>query len=251
MTTSWDIPSWEEDEKPKEIIPAIEGKPADATEALIKFSQEAGVEIPAEGKEALIHFMNVSRHGHQASMPMKCKGKQCPLIDMCPLNKINAELPVGKRCPVESALVEQWISTYLTALEIDPTDPESAVDVHMVYEMAGLELIRNRTASYMADNPDMVRRDIVGYSPQGEEIWDDKPNMGWLLMEKQLKAMNKVRDALLATRKSQAQVGHLAGDVTIKTSNMLKRAKELAERRAAKSRGEAQEADFEIVDDDA
>jgi hypothetical protein len=214
---------------------------------LFDLAKAAGVEIPAEQFGALDAFMDHARYGHQASLPMKCKGTSCPILDLCPLHKMKATLPIGKTCPVEGALVGQWVETYLGALDINPTDPESAIDMHMVYELAGLELLRTRAAQHLSTNPELIKREIVGFSPQGEEIWDDKPSMALLIMEKQAKTVSKLRDALLATRKAQAQVGHMAGDVSVRTANIQAKAKEiLAKRLKGGNAQDVDEADYEV-----
>ena len=54
-----------------------------------------------------------------------------------------------------------------------------------------------------------------------------------LILEKYSKVVNKLREQLLATRKSQAQAGQLAGDVSVRTANIMSRAKKIAEARRA------------------
>jgi hypothetical protein len=215
---------------------------------LVQLARDAGVVIPQDKFEALQGFMDHSKYGHQASLPMKCKGLQCPILDLCPLHKLQLTLPIGKTCPVEGALVKQWVTTYLGALDIDPDAPEDAIDMHMVYELAGLELMRTRAAQHLSSNPEIIRTEIIAYSPQGEPIYDDKPSMALLIMEKQAKTVNKLREGLLATRKAQAQVGVMAGDISIRTANMQAKAKEIIARRL---KGESiQDVEFEVKDSD-
>jgi hypothetical protein len=213
---------------------------------LAAMSQKAGVEIPADKMYILEGFMNASKYGHQAALPMKCDGPKCSIIDICPLHQIGANLPEGRSCPVEASLVQQWVDGYVRALDIDPTDDEQAVDMHMVYEAAGLELLRMRTAHHLSKDPDVVTEKIVGYSPTNKPIYDDKPSQALLILERQAKIMNKLRESMLATRRSQAQVGHMAGDISVKTANVMAKARELAERR--RKGGSIQDADYKVMD---
>jgi len=201
--------------------------------SLVKLSESAGVTVPREKYEIIEHFMARARYGHQAALPMKCKAKACPFLGMCPLETAKLELPLGKDCPVEQALVQMWVNKTLGALNIDPEDPEYAVDIDMVYELAGMELLRMRAGHHMSTSPSLVEEKIVGYSPQGQPIYDEKPKVALLILEKYSKVVNKLREQLLATRKSQAQAGQLAGDVSVRTANIMSRAKKIAEARRA------------------
>jgi hypothetical protein len=219
---------------------------------LAQLAAEAGVVVPEDAFEALDGFMDSAKYGHQSCLPMKCKGGRCPILDLCPIAKLGLDLPVGKRCPVESALIKQWVETYLGALDIDPNSPEYAIDMHMVYELAGLELMRTRAAQHLSTEPELVKNEIVGYSPQGEPIYDDKPSMALLIMEKQGKSVNKLREGLLATRKTQAQAGQMVGDVSVRTANIQEKARKILEARQAGGKiGDVKtvDADFEVKDD--
>jgi hypothetical protein len=219
----------------------------DESNALAKTAAEAGVFLTSNNRHIYENFINRAKYGHQGAMPMKCKGTKCGFINMCPLHEAGDELPLGKRCPVEGALVKIWVEKHIDALDIDPNDPDYAVDMDMVYELAGLELIRNRAASHLSDDPELFKEKVVGYSPQGEPIYDDKPNLSLLILEKYGKRVDKLREQLLATRRSQAQMGRLASDNSVRAANMLKKAQELAERR--RTRNEATDAEFEIKED--
>jgi len=235
----------EEPVEEKAIKPVL----ADINESsLIKLSESAGVTVPKEKYEVIEHFMARAQYGHQAALPMKCKGKSCPFIGMCPLEEAKLDLPNGKDCPVEQALIQMWVNKTIGALNIDPMDPEFAVDVDMIYELAGMELLRMRAGHHMATDPALVEEKIVGYSPQGQPIYDEKPKIALLILEKYSKVVNKLREQLLATRKSQAQAGQLAGDVSVRTANIMARAKKIAE--ARRSGGSIQDATFVEVENE-
>lgn len=246
METGQDIVNMYEDSEEKpETLPAVIS-PINSVEILLAASQKAGISIPDDKVEVLQGFMKAVQYGHQAALPMKCKGQSCPIITMCPLDQIGVDLPIGKSCPVEESMIEQWVGKYMDSMDIDPNDPEHAVDMHMIYEAAGLELIRMRTACHLSNEPEVVSVKIVGYSPTGQKIEAEVPSMALLLLEKQAKVMGKLREQMLATRRSQAQVGHFSNDITVRAANLREKAIKLAESR--RKGGSVQDADFEVIE---
>jgi hypothetical protein len=228
------------DEPIKEVASIIQN-----SNLLSIIAKQAGCQVSTpEQLKILDDFMDSTRFGHTASLPMKCQGGSCPFLNICPLNRANMELPVGKSCPVEQAIMAQWVSNTMNALGINPNNPEDSVDINMVFELAGMELIRYRSAWHLSISPELVEERIVGYSPQGDPIYDEKPKMPLLIMEKYAKVIGKLRDQLLATRRSQAQVGKISGDLSVRAANMQAKAREIAEKR----RGKVQDADFKVKD---
>lgn len=176
----------------------------------------------------------------------------CPFLSMCVLHQVGAELPYGKTCPIEGALIEQWVKKTIIALGIDPNSSEYAVDMDMVYELAGMELIRMRAGYHLSMDGSLVEEKIVGYSPQGDPIYDEKPRVSLLVLEKYSKVISKLREQLLATRKAQAQAGQIASDPSIRTANIMARAKAIIEKRQASvkdSKNEPVDAQYKLKDE--
>lgn len=240
------LPDQPEDEEtpPKKEEKKADLVPADKNNPLVEHAAKAGVFLTKNNKEVVDQFFQRAKYGHQGAMPMMCKGTKCRFISMCPLAEAGEKLPLAKRCPVEGALVEIWASKLIDALDIDPNDPDYAVDMDMVYELAGLELIRNRAAVHMSDEPDLFKEKIVGYSPQGEPIYDDKLNLSLTILEKYGKRVDKLRDQLIATRQSQAKLGKLQSDSSVRAANIKERARKIAEARRAGEK--IQDADFTV-----
>ena len=149
-------------------------------------------------------------------------------------------------CPVENALIEQWVSMYFASLGIDKEDPGNSIEVHMVYELAGLELLRRRAANELSRNSSLVKNMVVGYSPQGEPIYDDKPSQALLILERHSKIVNKLRESLLATPKSAAQAGQISSDVSTRTANILKKTRAIMA--ARKSGNSIEDVNFQVID---
>ena len=224
-------------EKPEQALQNVPTLPNSvSSESILSIAaKEAGCEITTkEQLEILDKFIDDTKYGHSASLPMFCKGGSCPFFSICPLEKAKIKLPVGKPCPVERSIMAKWISDNITALGINPDNPEDAVDMNMIAELAGMELIRYRAAWHLSKEPELVEMRVVGYSPQGEPIYDEKPRMSLLILEKYAKVMGKLRDQLLATRRSQAQVGKISNDLSVRAANMQEKARILAEKRRNK-----------------
>jgi hypothetical protein len=226
-------------EAPKE---ALQNQAIPPNALVAKMSSKAA--ITEEQSRVLSAFMDKAVLGHQSALAMKCKGLRCHMLDICPLHKAHITLPINESCPVEEALMQEWVTRTLTALNIDPSLPENAVDVNMVFELAGMEVIRWRTSWHLHNDAILVEERIVGYSPQGEPIYDEKPKMALLISERYAKVVGKLREQLLATRRSQAQVGKVSNDVSVRGANMVAKAKEIAKKRREKS--VPIDADFEV-----
>ena len=243
----FDINKPQKEDEPKPKLDAIE-KASNAHDLLTAAAAEMGVVIPAEKAVVLRQFLKTAKYGHQAALAMKCRGHGCAFYDICPLKQIEVELPIGKQCPVEGALIQQWVNQFVDSLSIDPDDPTSAVEMHMIYELAGLELIRRRAAHELSEKPELVSREIVGYSPHGEAIYDDKPSQALLILERQSKIVNKLRDSLLATPKAQSQAGQSSRDLSTRTANIMEKALEIQKMR---QKGKSiQDAEFEVKQDE-
>jgi hypothetical protein len=237
--------------KAKELTPIVPVSQAsqNPSESILSLAaKEAGCEITSQEQLNLLNkFIDDTKYGHSSSLPMFCQGGSCPFFSICPLEKAKIRLPVGKPCPVEKSIMGKWISDNIAALGINPDNPEDAVDMNMIAELAGMELIRYRAAWHLSKDPELVEMRVVGYSPQGEPIYDEKPKMSLLILEKYAKVMGKLRDQLLATRRSQAQVGKISNDLSVRAANMQEKARLLAEKR----RNKLQEPESKIETDDS
>jgi len=216
---------------------------------LVRSAKKAGMPVTSDNTVKILkQFVERQKYGHQGAMSMSCKGTKCSYLSMCPIHDAGEKLPVGKKCPVENILIQMWATKFINALGIDMDDPEYAIDMDMVYELAGLELIRNRAACKLSDEPDIFKRDITAFSPQGEAIYDDKPNMALLILERYGKRVDKLREQLIATRQAQAKIGQVTGDSSVRAAKLAARAKKILEKRI--SGGSIEEAEFNEVDKD-
>jgi hypothetical protein len=235
------------------LSPAFSG-PSEAVQnaenGLITAAQGLNPDLSPESVQVLKNFIARSSRGFAGTMPMICKGMQCPFIHSCPLQEAKSKLPVGQRCPVEESIVYMWVNKHLNALGIENIDaPENSFDMDMLYELAGQELIRWRCGSYMAKNPNIVEAKMVGESFQGTPLFADIMNPVIEAMERAGKNVAKIRDALLATRKAQITAGQVAIDATQKAAELRKKAAEINKMRRQLNSEKIRDADFTIKDE--
>lgn len=207
-------------------------------------------------KEIVRSFFESNAHGSTSTMSMECHGEGtedspgCPFLHVCPLYAAKADLPVGKKCPVEDGLVRIWVDKHLMSLGItDHLDPENSFDMEMLYELATHRLIQWRAQAHLSKKGALVEEKIIGYSNKGQPMFADvlSPLLETLTAHNTI-AM-KIRDALLATRKAQIQAGRDMGDNTRRGAELSEKARQKALDRLKAQREKVKDADFTEVDD--
>ena len=232
------------------MTPALSG-PSEAVRnaesAIVEAARTLTPDIKEEGVEVLKRFITRTSRGFAGSIPMVCKGPECPFIHACPLYEANSSLPMGKRCPVEESIIYMWVNKHLHALGIENIDaPENSFDMDMLYELAGQELIRWRCGAYLAKNPNIVESKLIAETIQGTPIFADVMNPVIDAMERAGKNVAKIRDALLATRKAQITAGQVAIDATQKAAELRKKAAEINKMRRELNSGMLKPAQFTV-----
>ena len=202
---------------------------------------------PAQ-KELLSNFVEASTHGAAASAPMICKGAGCAFLSACPLAQAQIPLPVTKPCPAERSMVQIWVNKHLDNLGIkDPLAADNSFDMDLLYEIAHMELIRWRATVHLSDDSAMIEEKQIAATPQGEGIFADIIHPALDILERAGKQVQKLRDALLATRKAQIQAGQQMGDPSVKAASLVERARKVNRKR--RELQEAKDAEFEVLDE--
>ena len=232
------------------LTPALSG-PSEAVRnaesAIVEAAKNLTPDIKEDGLDVLRKFITRTSRGFAGSIPMMCKGPECPFIHACPLYEANSALPMGKRCPVEESIIYMWVNKHLHALGIENIDaPENSFDMDMLYELAGQELIRWRCGAYLAKNPNIVENKLIAETIQGTPIFADVMNPVIDAMERAGKNVAKIRDALLATRKAQITAGQVAIDATQKAAELRKKAAEINKMRRELNSGMLKPAQFTV-----
>lgn len=210
-----------------------------AGNALVRIAEEtSGAELSSESKNVIQQYMQNACMGFLGVVPMLCRGLQCPFLSACPLHLAGSALPVGRQCPVERAMITIWINKHLKALGIeDVNDPQNSFDMDLLYELAGQELIRWRCGVHLSDDPALVSRELTNVTITGHEIFTDIINPVLDVMERSGKNIQKIREALVATREAQIKAGQesrdpsqRAAELRIKAAEILKQKREYLSR---------------------
>lgn len=171
-------------------------------------------------------FFEANAHGTVSSMSLVCEGDSCPFIHVCPIAAANAELPVGQRCPVEDGLVRIWVDKNLESLGIqDHEDPSNSFDMEMLYELATHKLIQWRAQAHLSNKGALVEEKIIGYSNKGQPMFAEVLSPLLETISAHNSIAMKIRDALVATRKSQIQAGQAINDSTLRGADLRAKAK--------------------------
>jgi len=135
---------------------------------------------PEEAQRIRTHLQHLST-GASAVIPLYCGGvARCPFIAACPLARIDEDrkltnpdarsvLPVGRRCVVETNLINEWTRLYLMEYEVDE---HSFTEIQLVRELAEIELMLWRLNNNLAkpENAGLVQDTVVGVDREGRAL---------------------------------------------------------------------------------
>lgn len=149
------------------------------------------------------HQMEHMSTGSTAAIPIYCGGAACcPFTQSCPYIKVDQQrqreyqamkkavtenggefegihlldleapkptTPVGRRCPVESNLMNEWTRLYIEEYEVNP---RNFTEFQMVRELAEVELLLWRLNNNLAksENAQLTQEQVVGIDKHGEAI---------------------------------------------------------------------------------
>jgi len=209
-----------------------------------------GVPLSDEQKRAVSDVVRPTRvkTGMLASIPMRCEGSKCPFYQSCPLAAKGIE-PVGEKCPIEMAAVQQFFYDYVEELQVDVN---RMVEVSMVRDLVDQEIQQLRK-TWLLSQEHFIQENVVGIDENGNVITKKELHQAVDYEDKILKRKEKLRNALLATRESKAKIGQGEVDSASVVSNLLHeirkvdqlREKELKARLGMEEYDEYIEADIE------
>lgn len=226
---------------PSEITPSSDNDtiPQLLTNALQEQANSSNIQgvSPEQMRRAALSIRNLE-HGYHAMIPLYCKGAQCPMARACPLVLAGFDYMVNNPCPIEQHLMSSWVGKLCIDLQVNTNN---SVEMNLVAELAKLSIYRMRISNRLAFE-DFIKQQIVAVDDDGVPQYRDElhPAIGWeeTLSRRELKLL----DALLATRRSIAEVG--AGSSTDPSTNaanmlaMLEKAKKNLAQRAETIEGE-------------
>lgn len=218
-------------EKPPEVIELTELDEKQTSPMIFSSNLEArladcNIELDQGQRESLSIYRGKMNAATHMSTVMTCAA-DCPVLSICPLKNAGVSLPLGKLCPVEQSIMDDCVQTYCAALNIDPATSMGSLELAMVWELARNEIIEFRANASLAKNPKVVRRELTNVTPDGTSIFTDEIAPEITILERWSKAKVKLRQELLATRRSQAMAGQAQDDHTAKMAKLKKRADKL------------------------
>lgn len=166
--------------------------------------KEKGVwQLSEQGRRAkqIAMHMNNMKNGLYASIPIRCKGDNCPYIDSCPIYRLG-EAPVGELCPVEISTIEQLAEKYIEELEIEPSD---MIDISMIRDVVDMDISIMRCNKKLATDADIVQQVIVGVNEDGDPFRKPEVHKAYELQMRLIKQRRKLLEDLHGTRKEKAK----------------------------------------------
>ena len=191
-----------------------------------------------KGKEALrlASGMAKVKHGLYASVPIVCKGQECPYIETCGLD-LYGMTPEGERCPLEIAEAIKTFEEYCAELEIDQY---SRVDLGLLKELIDIEITLIRADKVIASDPALIQEIAVAINPRGDQITRPELHKAYELKDRLNRRKHEVLRLLNSTRKDKA--GDIARSIDPSTY-----AAELI-RRYQESQNAIEAEDYTVVD---
>lgn len=137
-----------------------------------------------------------SKYGFVSSVPMICKGEECPIKSQCPLFKNNKH-PINTQCPLELDSLEQHILSYAKEFNLSP-------DIHseliLLTELAECIVLEDR-ATKMLPSDLLLKQER--YSAQGDLYEEVSLHPLNILKEKYKSRRLKILESFMGTRKEK------------------------------------------------
>lgn len=161
-----------------------------------------------------------------ANIPIMCKGNRCVFAEVCPLLKKDLA-PVGEKCPIEMAMVQQFQNEYMIDLGVDE---DNLIEVALVRDLVDQEVQYHRK-SWLLSMEHFIQENVMGVSPQGEVIMKKELHLAVELEDKLHRRKRDIRNQLLATRESKAKAGQQQLDSAITISSIIEKVDQLAQKK--------------------
>ena len=215
-------------ESPIEDVPVVEIR--DRTKEVTSFVGLSGIAISDTGEISKTKFFNLlkpseemysdmvfteeqaknisrsMRHlttGINASVPMICKGLDCPFANSCIYVQEN-KIPLARPCLIEKQLIEYWTVQYMEEFNVDINN---TTEVLMVSELAEFNIYEKRITQHLSEkHQDLLQDFVMGFDANGNELVNKDISKAWELKEKIKSKRMKVLEALMATRKERTKL---------------------------------------------
>lgn len=208
-----------------------------------EWSMPPAWKLSERGKEAIKVAVNMAntKHGLYSSVPIVCRGANCPYVETCGLD-LYGLTPDGERCPVEIAESIKAYEEYKDELDIDIT---SRVDMSLLKELIDIEITMMRADSLLAQEGSFIQDVVAGVTPQGRTI--DRPEIHKAAehKDKLSKRRHEILRLLNSTRKDKARSGEKLMDPSSYAAKLMAQAKKLQD----EAKSLPIDAEYEVEDD--
>jgi len=161
---------------------------------------------------------SIDRDGFLHFAPMICRDYACPMIEKCPLKRLQIIRPIGDDCPVESAEIRAWEKRLFETLpKEEQGDP---FNIMLIRDIVLLQLNEQRAMVKVAETGDIEQDITVGHAPDGSPLMSKDVHRGIQVYEKLRKMKDKLMSKLLATPQDKVKAA---------TSGMYDRSRAAAE----------------------
>lgn len=148
------------------------------------------------------HSLKRMTSGVNAAVPMTCTGDMCAFKNSCVYYELD-KAPLGRPCLVESQLIEYWTHQYIEEFDVDAT---KITELHLISELAELDIYELRVTKYLAENhPTLLQDYVAGIDQMGNVISNLDVSRAFDLKERLKRQRMKVLESLMATRKERVK----------------------------------------------
>lgn len=183
-------------------------KEAFLDEMTVDLGNYSDLHFSDEEKLAITKHLKTLAHGATAVVPLECLGNGtrnqdngCPFRNECPL-ALMGKAPVGRPCLVELNLLQLWRLRFMENYQIDPNN---FTEVGLANELAELEIYEMRINQHLAKvkNHHMLARNTVGFSREGEPLFQVQVNPLWEVKESIKNRKSKIIKSLVGDRQEK------------------------------------------------
>jgi len=181
-----------------------------------------------------------------SSIPMRCMSDKCPFADTCPLEQ-QGIAPKGKPCPIEMAIVSQFMESIMSELRVNP---DNLIEVSRVRDLVDQEIQQLRATKLLAKES-FIQENVIGVDDQGRPIIKKEMHLAVDLSDRLLKRKKEIRNQMMATREQRAKTGQAQLDSAQLISNWMDTIREVEEQKEKALRKKVGLDDFdEYVEND-
>lgn len=162
-----------------------------------------GLDLTPEELVSLRNGMRRVGTGLRSSIPITCYGEKCPFRTECPFAKID-KMPVGKSCPIEGMLMDQYTKRYIDEFEVSP---EAMSEVTTMTMLAATHIMEMRAFTILGrddeENPDGFVKNVVGFNNDDEPIQSIQEHPAYNQIERAWRWRRNLLESLVGTRKEK------------------------------------------------